>query len=290
MRKVIIIGSCAADFIFQTDKPSLPATPTLTAGGRLLNAATILGRQQRNVTFVSEAARDTLGDILIDYISQSGVNTDSIDRYSDGGVTPARLYFHNADDSQPKAIIYNKYPDTPFDTIWPRIDPDDIVVFGSYFAIAPRSRAQVTDIVTNAIQRKATIVYLPGFPLQLTPGITRVMPAILENLELAHIVITRTDDLRTIFGTDDPQRCFNDKIYFYSPLMINTDSHQGNVSVINTHGSCSKPLPADTSDAMHLAAIINALLDLNITTDQLSSLSDDTCRRISDKIALHCGA
>ncbi len=56
------------------------------------------------------------------------------------------------------------------------------------------------------------LVYLPGFLPQMEPRITRVMPAILENLEYANLVIARNTDLKFIFGADTAKKLFRDHI------------------------------------------------------------------------------
>lgn len=62
-------------------------------------------------------------------------------------------------------------------------------------------RARMVPLLDSAAERGAVMIYLPGFMPSQTPRITRVMPAILDNLERAHIVITDTEALTTISTT-----------------------------------------------------------------------------------------
>lgn len=121
MRKIIIMGECALDLIYRNGVPekSFP-------GGRLLNAAAILGRAGHPVTYVGECARDRVGDLIVDFLKESNVVTNSIDRYVDG-VTPLNIFFL-PDKKYPEGSVvpYRKFPEEKFDVVWPRIDSDDI--------------------------------------------------------------------------------------------------------------------------------------------------------------------
>ena len=116
MRKIILIGECELNVLFRNDRPwrALP-------GGILLNSAAALGKPQRlmtlttstspmtvimvvdvvgvspsghtsgappvrkyDVPFVSEAATDHVGDIIVDFLTLHGVAIHSIDRFTEG--------------------------------------------------------------------------------------------------------------------------------------------------------------------------------------------------------------
>ena len=197
-------------------------------GGRILNAAASLGSLGYEVSMVGECARDAVGDIVVDFLESCNVNTRSIDRYTEG-VTPTTLRFKQAD----TPIAYYRYPTESFDVVWPRIDADDIVIFGSYFALDSRVRSRLLEIINYAVERKAIIVYLPGISTTEVPRITKVMPAILENFELADIVISRTDDLHAIYNTTDATEAFNRHINFYCRTMLNIDMQGSKLTLFN---------------------------------------------------------
>lgn len=215
MRKIIAIGECVLDVLFRNDHPvaSFP-------GGRLLNAAAMLGSEGHQVYFVGEAARDHVGDIIVDYLSSKGVNVQSIDRFTDG-ITPTSLVFIG--DNSKTSIRHERYPAESFDVVWPRIDSDDIVIFGTFYSLEERVRTRLFEIVKYAAERGAIIIYLPGFSPELANHITRVKPAILENFEVADIVISRSRDLQTIFGDDNDDSCYNNHMRFYCYNMLNAD-------------------------------------------------------------------
>lgn len=217
MKKIICIGECALDIIFRGGAPigSMP-------GGRIVNAAAILAREGLPVKLVSELAKGHVGDIIESFLNDAGVDCRSVDRFTEG-LSPVVIYT-TGDSGSVDVTRYEQYPDECFDVVWPRIDEGDIVVFGGFYAIDARMRPRMSQLLAHAAERKAVLVYLPGFMPQMEPRITRIMPVILENLEFASAVIVRDNDLLNIFGSGDGAKCYRDHISFYCPSLINVDT------------------------------------------------------------------
>lgn len=270
MKKVIIIGECGLDIIYDGPQPvgSMPA-------GRLLNAAAMLAREGLPVFMVGDTGADSPGDIVVDTLVKAGVDTTSVDRYVDG-LTPVTFFFGD------KVTPY-RLPSREggFDVVWPRIDSGDIVVFGGYYAIDPLIHQRLMSLVAYAVERKAFVVYLPGFMSQLAPRLTRVMPAILENLEVASLVLTRSSDLSALYNDTEPERCFAEHIAYYSQSLINLD-------VVNASASCFSGKSASTAtltsaadtllwNSAAVAAVIAALYrdesleGINVSIETLTS-------------------
>ncbi len=273
MPKIVILGECAYDIHFANGAPGMSHP-----GGRMLNAAAILGRQGRQVTYVGECARDRVGDLITSFLASAGVNTSSIDRYTEG-VTPLNLFFE-ADESHeaPSVVHYRKFPEEKFDVVWPRIDSGDVVVFGSAMALAPRVRPQLCELLGYARTRGAVIVYQPGFLPGQTPRITHMMPYILENLETAHLVIGRATDMATMFGSRDAAQVYADKISFYCPAYLHLDTaadRAGTVTLVTPGQTLTRDVTPEASTlqwhSAALAALIAALCDQNVTPDILSN-------------------
>lgn len=190
-------------------------------GGRIVNAAAMLARDTLPVVMASEAATDPVGDRVVRFLADAGVDTSSVDRFTEGH-TPVTLFTGSGE--MPRTMTrYESYPDRGFDIIWPRVDDDSIVVFGGYYALDSRMRQRMLPFLNHCVERGAIMVYLPGFMAQRESRITRVMPAILENLELAHIIIARNNDLKLLFGVDSDQKCYTDRVDFYCRSMVNVD-------------------------------------------------------------------
>lgn len=208
MRKIITIGESVLDTVYNGNKPV-----RAFMGGRIANAAAILGTMGLPVSMVSECCNDRVGDIIIDYLTSHNVNVKSIDRYTEGS-TPLSAIFTN-ETGKDTIVNYGVYPQERFDVVWPRIDEDDILLFGSLYAITEPQRTALFELVNYAVERKAIIIYLPGFQHGINFHIAHVMPAILENLEVSDLVIAHERDLRDVYPGETAQQAYCDHVEFY---------------------------------------------------------------------------
>ena len=208
MRKIIAIGESVLDTVFNGSQPT-----RAFVGGRIANAACILGSLGLHVSMVSECCADRVGDIIIDYLTRHHVNVDSIDRYTSGSTAISAIFGNEGD--KETLVNYGVYPAERFDVVWPRIDEDDIILFGSLYAIGEPQRAALVELVNYAVERKAIIIYLPGFQHGFNFHIAYAMPAILENLEVSDLVIAHERDLRDVFPGETAQQAYTNHVEFY---------------------------------------------------------------------------
>ena len=235
MRKIIAIGESVLDTIFTGSQPVRSFM-----GGRIANAAAILGTMRLPVAMVSECGADRVGDIIIHYLTSHNVNVNSIDRYTTGSTSLSAIFTDGA--GKDTLVNYGVYPKERFDVVWPRIDEDDILLFGSLYAITEPQRAPLFDLVKYAIERKAIIIYLPGFQHGINFHIAHVMPAIIENLEVSDLVIAHERDLRDVYPGETAQQAYTNHVEFYCDnyLHINND-----LSVLRFDKGCKAvPHPA----------------------------------------------
>ncbi len=222
-RKIIVIGELGIEIPFDPYGKPGDTRP----GGRLLNIALHLAKGGIPVEMVGDMGADPVGDIVMRYLTEYNIGTRSIDRYTDG-LTPVTFDFGQ------QLVRYDSTPAEALDVVWPRINPGDIVVFGGYYALDNRVRPRMAQLLANAQDMKALLVYLPGFDPQLAPNITQVRPSLLENMEMASVVLTTTPDLCQIYPNEGmyPVRCFREHISFYTPQMVNVDPATGRVEVM----------------------------------------------------------
>ena len=284
MKKIICIGECALDIVFRNSQPvgSMP-------GGRIVNAAAILARQGLPVLIASELAKGTVGDIIADFLTEAGVDMSSLDRFTEG-LSPVIIYTTD-ENGVTGATRYENYPDECFDIVWPRIEEGDIVVYGGYYALDARMRPRMSQLLAHAAEMKAVLVYLPGFLPQQEPRITRVMPVILENLEYASMVIARNNDLSTIFGTNDSDRCYKDHIDFYCRSLINVDPVNRMISYYSGKEVTSVEIPEDTCHSMMwnagaVAGTVDALFREDNALDRLEAPDEDFRRAVLSQAAI----
>lgn len=260
MKKIICVGECSLNIVFGPDGQPSGSMP----GGRIANAAAILARTGLPVLMASEAAADPVGDMVVAFLRDAGADISVIDRFT-GGRTPLNIF--TEDSSGVLALTrYEKYPDEDgFDIVWPRIEEGDILVFGGFYALDRRMRPKLSKFLEYAKEMKAVLVYLPGFLPEQEPRITHVMPAILENLELADMVITRNDDLSLIFGIDEDKSCYNRHISFYCRSLINVDPSCGTIAYCGGKEFSTARIPDSFSrsllwNAGAIAGVIEALV------------------------------
>lgn len=269
-KKIICIGECALDIVFGADGMPLGSMP----GGRLANAAALLARDGMPVAMAGEAAADTVGDTVAAFLADAGVDTRSLDRFTEGR-TPVTIFMPGAD-GHIAATRYEDYAEECFDIVWPRIDEGDIVLFGGYYAIDRRMRRRMQPLLQHAAERKAVMVYLPGYLPQQEPRITRVMPAILENLELADMVCTRSVDLQLLFSTRDAATAYRNHIDFYCRALLNVDAAARTITYYSGREADSLELPLSPCasliwNAGAAAGAVKALYESGATPEMLDA-------------------
>lgn len=245
MGKIIFIGELPLNLIFGHD-----GGVTIRPCDRIGRAAAALAAAGHSVVMVGEAAADPVGDLIVGYLASAGVDVRSVDRFTEGR-SPQRDIFEQPDGTV-RLVGYGREPDVEFDTVWPRIEPDDVVVFGSYFSLNDRVRPRLLDLLEHARARKSTVVYLPYFETFQVPRVTRVMPSVLDNMELADVIVTTTDDLQLIFGNRDAADNYRLHIEFYTPRFYNIDTASATVEKFPEREKITvgTPGPGGVVDAM----------------------------------------
>lgn len=201
--KIIIIGESSLEIDFKASSPT-----GTHPGGALLKAARQLASTGREVVFLSEIGNDKAGEIIATTLTEAGVDISQADRHI--VKTPIVL---NIDGSISR---YSADDDGEgFDIIWPRVESNDIIVFGGYYAVDPRIRHQLSTFIANAVEHKATIVYVPDVADDRIPRITKVMPFVYENLEWANRVVTLPCDLNILFNHNDSERARRENFAYY---------------------------------------------------------------------------
>ena len=74
------------------------------------------------------------------------------------------------------------------DVLFPKLEEDDIVMIGSYYALNPVLREKVLELLDQAREKKAIIYYDPNFRSSHKNEAIKLAPTIIENLEYADIV------------------------------------------------------------------------------------------------------
>ena len=220
MRKIIAIGAIVLDTLFINNQ-----TVKSLMGGRIANAAASLAKMGMETYMVSECCTDHVGNLLVGELEKSGVNVRSVDRYTEGSTAFSALFKKG---ESYEIINYRNYPADRFSVIWPRIDNDDIVLFGSFYSIDLPVRKNLYEFLRHAVDMKAILIYLPGCQHGISSRLTKVMPGILENFEISNLVIAREQDCSDIYAGENGHDAYKNHIEFYCPNFLNI---QDNLSV-----------------------------------------------------------
>jgi len=215
MRKVIGIGETVLDIIFKNNQP-IGAVP----GGSVFNGIISLGRAGVPASFISETGNDRVGQQICQFLKDNSVNADNIYVYPESK-SPISLAFLN-ENNDAEYIFYKDHPHDQLEFVYPDIQPDDIVMFGSYYAVNPVIRPQVTAFLDYAKNKGAIIYYDVNFRASHRHEVMKLTPNILENLEYADIVRGSTEDFEVMFKKTDAEVIYRSQIAFYTRNFIMT--------------------------------------------------------------------
>ena len=193
MRKVIGIGETLLDIIFRDNQPTA-AVP----GGSVFNAIVSLSRTGVPVNFISETGNDRVGDIILRFMRDNRIPTDHI-YILPNGKSPVSLAFLD-EHSDAEYLFYKNYPIQRLDVPFPRLEEDDIVIIGSYYALNPVLREKVVELLEQARRQKAIVYYDPNFRSAHKEEAIKLAPNIIENLEYADIVRGSEEDFFYMYG------------------------------------------------------------------------------------------
>ena len=305
MRKVIGIGETVLDIIFKDNQP-IGAVP----GGSTYNAMISLGRAGVPAQFISETGNDRVGQMIISFLEENGVSAEYINVFPDSK-SPLSLAFLN-EQNDAEYLFYKDHPHDQLDFVMPDVEKDDIVMFGSYYAINPVIRPQVKGFLDYARQKGAILYYDVNFRPSHKNEVMKLTPNILENLEMADIVRGSHEDFEVMYKKDDADKVYRAEISFYCKKFIYT---QGSRPIeLRAEGGLSKnyPIPSDIEVVSTIGAgdnfnaglvfgmmkygITREVIDRGLTEEQWDLLIDcgqrfsaECCKSLNNYISAEFG-
>ena len=222
--KIIGIGETVLDVIFRNDQPEA-AVP----GGSTFNSMISLGRTLRNtgneipVMMVTETGDDHIGDIIVSFMEANGVSTEAVTRNRGTQTHVSMAFLNDRNDAEYEFYKDHAHACLKEDTL-ADIDfkPDDIVLFGSFFAINPKIRKNTQRLLKAAHDAGATLYYDVNFRRNHIADLPETMGNILENCSLSTFVRGSDEDFGFLFGTSDPETVYRDHIAALCPNFICT--------------------------------------------------------------------
>lgn len=279
MRKVIGIGETVLDIIFKDELP-VAAKP----GGSTFNALITLGRTSIPCTFISETGKDKVGEIIVNFLKQNGIESNYITRFEDGKSALALAFLNDNNDAEYE--FYKRYPKKRLQSNFPDVAPNDFILFGSYFAINPALRPQVKGLINKAIQNNAIIYYDPNFRSSHLHELDAIRPIILENFEDASIIRGSDEDFLNIFNTDSTDEIYRLTCQKDQPLIYTMNSR--GILVITKNQTLRFPVkkltPLSTIGAgdNFNAGFAYAIFKYQIKREDLNNLDKSMWQKIID--------
>lgn len=197
MRKAICCGEVVLDILMKDGNP-LSANP----GGSSFNSAVSLGRSGVHTVFIGETGDDEAGALVRDFLRDNGVDTSCMRRNAGHKTNLSLAFLDEHNDAH-----YSFYRDEPAerdDFLLPDINPDDVLVFGSYFAVAPALRGQMMRLLEKARAAGAIIYYDVNFRRSHARDLSVLRPSITHNIADSDIVRASREDLDNAFGGMEP--------------------------------------------------------------------------------------
>ncbi|MBR5235169.1 MAG: carbohydrate kinase [Bacteroidaceae bacterium] len=271
MRKVIGIGETILDILFRNNQAA-----TSVPGGSTFNSMISLGRVGVSSCFLSEIGDDKVGGIVRSFLKDNGVDDSYLTEYPEHK-SPISLAFLDEDNNA--TYSFYKEPFGKRDWECPTIERDDIVLFGSYYALNPDMRYKVTALLEQARRAGAIIFYDVNFRRNHAGEAIKLMGTVIENLEYADIVKGSDEDFQVLYRIAEGAKVFKEKVDFYCPRLIYSRGAQGvdlYSRTLTKHYSIEPITPVSTigaGDNLN-AGIIYGLIKYRIRRDDLDNLSE----------------
>ena len=277
MRKIFGIGETIYDILFREGTP-VAAVP----GGSVFNGLISLGRAGLDCTFITEIGADQVGQNILAFMQENGINTDYVSCYQ-GKKTAISLAFLD-DKGDAHYSFYKDYPNNRLDFEMPLIQANDIVAFGAYFALNPVLQDKVKPFLNYAKKQGAILYYDLNFRDNHAHEVESLRETFKENFAIADIVRGSHEDFINVYGHDDCKKIY-DEISEYCPRFICTRGKDG-VLVVD-HGrkysfSSRSIVPVSTIGAgdNFNAGILYGLVKEGIGRDNLDYITQDEWSRM----------
>ena len=272
MLKIIGVGETLLDIIFRNNQPE-KAVP----GGSTFNCMISLGRCQVPALFISELGNDHVGRLLKNFMLENNLSTEYIDFFEEGN-SPVSLAFLD-ENQQAEYQFFRAFPKKRLQISFPEINTNDILIFGSYFAVNPELRDKVLALIQSAKKQKAIVYYDINFRKAHAFEKNRLIPFFLENIAHASIVRCSNEDLENLFTGEDVETIYSKYISPECDIFIVTN---GEESILLKTPLFEKKYPVNAIKPVSTigagdnfnAGIIYGLIKNQILSCELSKLNE----------------
>ena len=278
-RTVYGIGETICDIIFKDEQPQ-----TAKAGGSTFNAMVSLGRMGVDTSFISKMGDDKVGQMILSFMQENHIATTNMSIWQ-GHKTDISLAFLN-EKGDAEYSFYKEYDKQFVEAEIPKFKKDDLLLFGSYFALNPLLRPLVERVVMAAKEAGAIIYYDPNFRASHLHDLESLRPSLMRNFDLATIVRGSDEDFQNIFGSNAQEDLTKHFSETTRQFIITKNSEGVDVSDKGSlyHYPSKALVPVSTIGAgdSFNAGFIYALIKYNIGIDDLNDMSEALWGKLID--------
>ena len=285
-KRVIGIGETVLDILFKNDQPQ-KAVP----GGSTFNSIVSLGRAGVPCAMVTDVGGDHVGDLICRYLRDNGVSSEYVCRHENikSHITLAFLNEHN--DAQ--YLFYKDHASVSLDSKLPQMNEDDVVLFGSFFAINPVIRPVVGSLLRAAHEAGAWLYYDVNFRKNHIVDLSDVTTNIEENMGLADVVRGSMEDFDYMYGLNDGDAIY-ERVSRHCRTLILTDGPRS-IRVYTSDSCETYPVQAietvstvgagDNFNAGYIFALLQGINDQASRIEMAQRWSQDVCRQMGNNIS-----
>jgi fructokinase len=210
---VYALGETVLDLV--TDDGSLfKAVP----GGSVLNASVSLGRCGKKVQLITEYGKDKAGELIDVFLKNNHVKTDFLIS-NKLNKTSLALAFLDLNRNSTYSFYHDK-PDGLLNIKIPEFTFQDILLFGSFYAVKPDRSSFVIKMLQKAVAANSIIYYDINIRKAHLDQIEQLMPAYLNNISAATFVKGSDEDFFYLLGITEPELIYKKIKPFCKNLII----------------------------------------------------------------------
>jgi len=275
---IYTLGESLIDIITDVDGKTVSKP-----GGSLLNVSVSLGRSGKEVSLISEIGDDRAGRRLINFLSDNGVSTRLVKKYSGSKTSVAKATLD--EHQKPDYVFFKDYPAKRSLPESPEFTDQDIFIFGSMYSRDLDIKDDINSYLESVKRGGALIVYDPNVrdKHQLRHADSREM--LLKNLACADVIKGSDEDFTNIFELNsvlefkDELRKINSRamivitlgeegsVVYYKDIILEMPSVK--TKVVSTIGA---------GDAF-TAGMVNSIIDQDLL-NSFDALSEDHLKNI----------
>lgn len=219
-QSIIGIGETVLDIVFKDNQPQA-AVPGGSTFNAMISLGRTAGRQNKDLTLlmITQIGDDAVADIVTDFAARNGLAPEGIRRVP--GQSNVSLALLDERNNAHYEFFRNPTPQ-PFQVPQVAVNPGDVVLFGSFFAINPETAPQTKAFVKAAREQGAIVYYDINYRKGHAMIPEALRASIEENMGLSDIVRGSDEDIEALYGSADAAKVYAEHIAPLCPNFICT--------------------------------------------------------------------